>query len=291
MKVLPFKVPKTETESFRVQIEDEPHFYAQLHAHPEIQITYIKESTGTLVAVDYIGSFHPGNLVVLGSNQPHVFRNDEEYFEGEETLRASCVSVFIRKDMFGSEFMQMPEVELLKEFFGASDRGLIVDKVEALQLLQLVNAIQAAEGFSKMVVLFQLLEKIVVHCRSKSLSSSVLKKELNEKEGKRMNDIYQFTLNEYANTISIAQVAEIANLTPQSFCRYFKKHTRKSYIHFLTEVRLGHACKLLQDTNYPIIEICFESGFNNLSNFNRQFKASLGVSPKEYRKHLLSGIT
>ena len=284
MKVLPFKVPKTENESFRVQIENESHFYSELHSHPEIQITYIRESTGALVAGDFVGSFEPGNLVVIGSNQPHVFRNDPEYFKGEEGLKANCISLFIRKDMFGKDFLNMPEVESLNNFFSMSDKGMLLEGKESTKMLSLINSFQSSKGFSKLVVLFNLLEKIIDCTTFKSLSASPLKKELNEKEGKRMNAIYQFTLKEYTNAISINDVAEIANLTPQSFCRYFKKHTRKSYTGFLNEIRIGHACKMLQDVNNSVVAICFASGFNNLSNFNRQFKASTGLSPKDYRK-------
>lgn len=287
MKVLPFNVYKTDNESFLVQIENNAHFYGELHSHPEIQITYIRESTGTLVAGDHIGTFGPGDLIIIGSNQPHVFRNDPEYFNGEVGLKARCISLFIRKNMFGEEFMSMPEVASLSDFFTLSDRGMLPDKTESAKMLPLIHAFRTSEGFSKLVVLFNLLEKIIACPNYKLLSSSVPKKELNEKEGKRINSIYQFTLKEYTNSISIGQVAEIANLTPQSFCRYFKKHTRKSYTGFLNEIRIGHACKMLQDSNTTITNICFESGFRNLSNFNRQFKALMGLSPKEYRKKLL----
>ncbi len=287
MKVLPFNVYKTDDESFLVQIENESHFYGELHTHPEIQITYIKESTGTLVAGDHIGTFGPGDMIIIGSNQPHVFKNDPEYFDGEQGLKAHCISLFLPKNMFGEAFMSMPEVALLNNFFTVSERGILLDKAESKTLLPLINAFQSSEGFSKLVVLFNLLEKIITCRHYTLLSSSVLKKELNEKEGKRINSIYQFTLKEYANPISIEQVAGLANLTPQSFCRYFKKHTRKSYTRFLNEIRIGHACKMLQDSNNSVSSICFASGFNNLSNFNRQFKALMGMPPKEYRKNLL----
>lgn len=289
MRVLPFTVPKTKDESFRVEIENESHFYGELHAHPEIQITYIYESTGTLVAGDYIGPFEPGNLFVFGSNQPHVFKNDAEYYLGAEDLKANCISLFLRKDMFGMDFMQMPEIEQLRDFFALTDLGIVVHKSASIKLLPLIDSFKTAKGFSKLVCLFNLLESLVSDCTYQPLSSSVFRKELNEKEGKRMNAIYQFTLKEYTNNITIVQVAEIANLTPPSFCRYFKKHTRRSYNSFLTEIRIGHACKMLLNSTDPVIDICYASGFNNLSNFNRQFKSSKGLSPKEYRKQLIIG--
>jgi AraC-like DNA-binding protein len=288
MKVLPFKVPKTENESFRVQIENDSHFYGELHSHPEIQITYIIESYGTLVAGDFIGQFEPGNLIIVGSNQPHVFRNNPEYFMGENGLKANCTSLFIRKNMFGKEFMDMPEIGLLKEFFTLTDRGLLIDKGESIKMLPLINSFQTSEGFSKLVVLFNFLDKIIKCSAFKILSSIALKKELNEKEGIRMNAIYQFTLTEYHNPISLKKIADIANLTPQSFCRYFKKHTRKSYVNFLSEVRIGHACQKLQYFDNSITTVCFTTGFNNLSNFNRQFKSVVGITPKEYRNKFSS---
>ena len=99
-----------------------------------------------------------------------------------------------------------------------------------------------------------------------------------------MNQILDFTTNRFQHNITLEEVASLANMTTTSFCRYFKKRTRKSYIDFLTEVRIRQACKILQGTNQPVSEVCFHTGFNNLSNFNRKFKRIIGINPTEYRK-------
>ncbi len=286
MKVLPFKVPKTQNESFQYQIEDLPHFYGKLHAHPEIQMTYIKQSTGTLVAGDYIGRFGPGRLYIFGSNQPHVFRNEPEYFKDKSKLRAYGISIFINKDLFGRSFLCLPEISQLYDFFERTERGMAFDTTVTSEVLPLILKFTESQGFSRMATLFNLLEKLVLTDRYIFLSSVATKKQFNSKDGERMNAIFQFTLTEYSRQINLEEVAGLANLTPQSFCRYFKLHTRKSYFTFLNEVRVGNACQLLQKKELSISQIAFSCGFNNLSNFNRIFKGITGSPPKDFRNKM-----
>lgn len=286
MKVLPFKVPKTQNESFQVQVEDLLHFYGELHAHPEIQITYIKKSTGTLVAGDYIGTFEPERLYIIGSNQPHVFRNGSEYYMDESKLKAYGISIFINKDLFGKSFLGLPEISQLYDFFERSERGMEFGSTITNEVLPLILRFTKSQGFSRMTALFNLLEKLVLTDNYRFLSSVAAKKQVNPKNGERMNTIFQFTLKEYSREISLEEVADLANLTPQSFCRYFKIHTRKNYFTFLNEVRVGNACQLLQKKELSISQIAFSCGFNNLSNFNRIFKNITGSTPKDFRSKL-----
>jgi AraC-like DNA-binding protein len=286
MKALPFKVPKTNKESFRVQIEDTDHFYHILHSHPEIQITYIVESKGTVLAGDYLGNFAPSELYVIGSGQPHVFKNEPMYFEKKENLTAQCISIFIHKEMFGQQFMMLPEVLPFKEFLMKTDKGIMFDNKVSKSIYPLIKSISEKEGMEKLIILFQILNVISSSSNYKFLSKTVSQNSFNEKEGKRMNDIYQFLLGESHRNISLNELAELANLTPNSFCRFFKNHTGKSYTRFLNEIRIGNASLLLQNSDKNISDICFETGFGNLSNFNRQFKNITGISPKQFREKL-----
>ncbi len=284
MKVLPFKVPKTQNESFQSQVEDLPHFYGELHSHPEIQITYIKEGSGNLIAGDYIGPFEPGKIYILGSDQPHVFRNSPEYFREGSKLRAYGMSIFINKGLFGKAFMGLPETSQLYDFFNRTDRGMALSAPISQEILPLILKFIDAQGFSRMTTLFNLLEKLILTDRYTFLSSIAREKRLNPKDGDRMNSVIHFTMNEYSRDITLEEVAEIARLTPQSFCRYFKMHTRKSYFTFLNEVRVGNARLLLQKNDSNIAQIAYSCGFNNLSNFNRIFKSITGNTPKNFRK-------
>jgi AraC-like DNA-binding protein len=284
MKILPFQVPKTGQESFHIQVDDNEHFYEYLHAHPEIQITYMIEGKGTLIAGDYIGPFSPGRLYVIGSEQPHVFKSNPEYFTGSG-LRAHSVSIFIQKEMLGAALMQLPETNTLNDFVQRTHRGMAFGEKSSEPLQPLVEEIFATQGMKRLIALLALLDRLSENTDYTYLSADISKLKFNEKEGKRLDAVYSFSLNELHRQISIDEVAKIASMTPSSFCRFFKKRTRKSYIAFLNEIRIGNACKLLQYSDLPVSEISYQCGFTNLSNFNRQFRIQKGISPSQFRKN------
>ena len=116
------------------------------------------------------------------------------------------------------------------------------------------------------------------------LSSSTFQNSYNKSETERLNDIYNYTMSNFKQKISLEEIASISCLSVNSFCRYFKSQTRKTYSQFLIEIRIGHACKLLIENRLTVSKICVESGFNNFSNFNRYFKIISGLSPLEYKK-------
>jgi AraC-like DNA-binding protein len=138
--------------------------------------------------------------------------------------------------------------------------------------------------FDQFISLLKIL-RIIVNGENKKLSSLINFKKYDGEEGKRMRDIFQYTLNNFQNNISLKEVSNIANMTPNAFCRYFKQRTNKTFVNFLIDIRIGNACKLLAKNNdFSVAEISYRSGFNNLTNFNRKFKAFKGITPSEYRK-------
>ena len=290
MKILPFKVPKTGQESFHIQVDDDEHFYEYLHTHPEIQITYVIESKGTLVAGDHIGTFSPDRLYVMGPDLPHVFKNDPEYFAGIG-LRAHSISIFLLQEIIGSSFAQLPETGGLKDFIQGTHRGLVYGEKSAKALKPYVDAVFSTEGLKRLIALLVLLDKLSETPDYTYLSGDISRIKFNEKDGRRMDAVYRFSLNESHRPISIEEVAAIASMTPSSFCRFFKKRTRKSYIAFLSEIRIGNACMLLQSSDMPVSEISYMCGFINLSNFNRQFRIHKGISPSKFRKDSRTNIS
>jgi AraC-like DNA-binding protein len=267
MKILPFKIPKTSQESFRLQEDRDQHFYDYLHQHPEVQLTLILSSEGKVIAGDYIGAFKPGDIFLIGPNLPHVFRNDSRYYEQADISIAHSYTVFFEWQSFGEKFLSLPELKKLQEFTKLSERGLYIKDPVRSRISQLMKL------------------NILSHSDSiEPLASSGIYNEFDEIDGKKLADVYRFTMNEYHRKIQLDEVADIANMTTNSFCRYFKKRTRKSYIDFLTEIRIGQARKLLQQNDLSISQICFEVGFNNLSNFNRKFRELCEITPTEFRR-------
>lgn len=284
MKILPFKIPKTSEESFRLQEDHESHFYDHLHQHPEVQLTQILSSEGKVIVGDFIGTFKAGDIFLIGPNLPHVFRNDSKYYTSLHDGQAHSLTVFFEWQTFGDKFLSLPELTHLQEFSKLSQRGLFVQEPVKTRISRLMKLLFKKTGMDRMITLLKILSVLSEYKHVEPLASSGTYNEFDEIDGKKLADIYRFTMNEYHRKISLDEVASIAHMTTNSFCRYFKKRTRKSYIDFLTEIRLGQAKKLLQQKNLSISQISIEVGFNNLSNFNRKFREMCSITPTEFRK-------
>lgn len=278
MKVLPFKIPKPEHDALIYQEDKEMVFYDKFHQHEEIQISYIAEGEGTLVVGDTINYYKKGDVLAIGSNLPHVFKSDSS-----SNKVSVMLTLFFLKDAFGASFFELEELRELKPFFKKVAYGFRASsksKKLATYFLQLSKS-------SKLQCFIILLEVLKTLSKSKtqSLSSFIYDKKYTDSEGKRMRDVMDFTIQNYHLQISLDDVAQVSAMTKNAFCKYFKKRTNKSYFTFLNELRIENACKLLQTTkNLSIAEIAYKSGFNNISNFNRQFKSIKKTVPLEYRK-------
>ncbi len=284
MKVVPFKVPQTKNEAFRLQIDSLPHFYDRLHQHDEHQIMWIQKSEGTLIIGDYVGRFHAGDLFFLGGNQAHVFRNDEPYFKKKKVHQAKSVSVYFNETYIGNPLWELLEMQQAKKLLDDAQKGIRITGKTRERITERLTALVQSSGIEKLVQFFQILQ-IIIEGKKDCKFLSVLSKSntYSTNEGKRLNDILQFTFNNAHRKIYIEEVAQIANLSTEAFCRYFKTRTMKTYTTFLNEVRVSQASRLLiNNKDKPITEICFETGFANLSNFNRVFKRITGKIPSQY---------
>lgn len=282
MKALPFRIPKNTASSFRIQIDQEPYFYDRLHYHPEWQITLIEKGSGTLFAGDGIHRFQPGDLFMVGSNLPHLLKSDELYYR-KDSPGTYALSLFFDENSFGKGFFDLPELRQVKDFLAGASRGIRFLSPDLDLIQEKIRGIQEKTDFAQLLELFDILGKLSNWPNIEFLSHSSYTEAQKESDGNRLNEVFQFTLNHYQKNISLEEIAEVANMSIPAFCRYFKLHTRKSYIRFLNEVRINIACRLLKDGQQNISQICFEVGFQNLSNFNRQFKKVMGMTPSRYR--------
>jgi len=281
MKSIPFKIPKTEKDSFLLQADYVPHFYDKLHQHPEAQLTLIHKSEGTLIAGDYIGNFYPDDMYVIGSNLPHVFKNEEHYYENEEP-QAYSTTVFFDINSFGRDFLNLPETANIRSFIaGLNNCYKVEDTTHKLMKQKMIEIFQL-EGFDRLIKFLEILNLLSKSTEIKKLSNFITSRDYDAPEGKRMNDVLSFTFKESHRNITIREVAQIANMTSEAFCRYFKMRTRKTYMNFLNEIRVSNASKLLINKDLTIANISANSGFTNLSNFNRFFKKVTGLTPTAY---------
>lgn len=286
MRVVPFSISRSAQEAFRVQVDDMPFLYNHLHQHPELQVSLILKSEGTLLAGDYVGRFTAGDVFIIGSGQPHVFRSDEKYFNGE--ARSLAISVFFDDTTLGENFWQLPELSTFRHFLHNSYGGFRVTGDKRDALAEKLQALTNREGIDKLIIFLEILKLLSDEKDMQPLSQQLFQRTIKTFDGGRLNKVLEFTFREYHRAIRLEEVAALANLTVEAFCKYFKTRTRKTYVNFLNEIRINNACRMLSGSEEPVAGICFATGFNNLSHFNRLFKKINGVTPLEYRKrHLL----
>ena len=260
------------------------HFISPLHFHPQIEITYMIKGTGIRFAGESVQSFLPGEIVLIGANVPHAFISNSEHYNREETEISRAIYLLFSKEMFGETFLSMPENQFLQNIFLDANRCFKITDAEASGLSGLMYGIAARKGFERLDSLMQLLYKMDSSEHKEYLNTPNLSYITNKKDVERMNKVYEYVFANYYKSISLETIADITNLVPQSFCRYFKQHTNRTFSKFLAEVRIGQACKLLTENEKPVKDICYEVGFNHFSSFNKQFKSLTGTTALKYRK-------
>jgi AraC-like DNA-binding protein/quercetin dioxygenase-like cupin family protein len=279
MKVLPFKIPKPNLDALVYQVDLDTVFYDQLHQHEEIQLSFIVEGEGTLIVGDTVNYYTKNDVLVIGSNIPHVFKSDIN-----ASSTSHMMTLFFTRNSFGNGFFELEELKELLKFFKRSKHGFKVTSKQKL-IKYLFIQLENESKLNRFIILLQLL-KIASSANYKSLSSFIYNKKYSDNEGTRMRNVFEYTINNYHTGVSLKAISEVANMTKNAFCKYFKKRTNKTYVQFLNELRLENACKLLlSDKDYTITEISELSGFNNISNFNRQFKTFKKISPSAFRKN------
>ena len=277
MKVLPFKIPKPEHDALVYQEDCEFVFYDKFHQHEEIQVSYIQEGEGTLIVGDTINYYKKGDVLVIGSNLPNVFKSDLS-----NNSKSHMLTLFFTKDAFGDGFFELEELNELNSFFKRTENGF---KTTANSILiDFFSELKSSSKLQRFIILLEIL-KALSKIKKKPLSTFIYEKQYTDLEGKRMSSVMEYSMNNYNSDISLDTIATVAAMTRNAFCKYFKKRTNKTYFRFLNELRVENASKLLLINNdLSIAEIADKSGFNNISNFNRQFKSIKQIAPSEYRK-------
>lgn len=284
MKVTKFTMPVVNKYFTVVQKDILPFFYNHMHRHNELQITLIIKGDGTLIAGNYIQPCKPGDVFFIGENTAHLFRSNPIHFLETKQNNVHAVHVFINHKHSLSSILDLPEFLDLNKFIKASFHALQNSSQYKEQISKLILEVSETDGINRLLALIKLLQLCVSDIHQwKSPGASNSNCEINNDEGPRMNDVYQYTKENYAEDISLKKIASIACITPHAFCKYFKKHTRKTYLTFLHEVRIHEACKKIINNNFESIsEIAYSTGFNSIITFNRVFKKVTTMSPKDY---------
>lgn len=278
------KVNSSIDYSFVARTDRLPYLYEKWHFHPELELNHIVQSRGTRFVGDCIEEFDEGDLTFLGSNLPHVWKNDRTYFLPDSPLRAEARVIQFLPDCFGPEFLNLKEIEPIRRLFEKSKRGLrIMGKTKEAVLLLMTQLLENSNGVQRIGVFLQILDLIAESEEVVFLSSEGFLDSYHRFDTDTINRVYEFTLSQFNRRILIEEVAAIAHMSVANFCRYFKNRTQKTYIQLLTEVRIGYACRMLIENRKSIQQIAFDCGFHNLSNFNRSFRLLKNQKPTTYR--------
>jgi len=284
MKVLQFTVPVAHDKSVIVQQDELPHFYPHLHRHKEAQITWVQSGEGTLIAGNNMHTFRSGEIYFLGADQPHLFKSNPEYFQPGNKTVIKTLTIFFDPNGSLASLFSLPEMKPLRDFIQQTQQGFripteFVDKVSCTMV-----DIQKSSGSDQMICFLQLLGTLQgINPRPEPLSPSSISHGITESEGIRISNIYNYILQHYSEAVTLDDVAREACMTPQAFCRYFKKHTGHTFVSFLNSMRVNEACKKLTENKYESISVvAYKCGFTSITNFNRVFKGIMGNSPRGY---------
>ncbi len=283
IKPVSFQVPRQERETVKFEHDKVKFFYDSLHLHKDFQLTFIKKSFGTLYVGDQVLPFREGELFLFGSNLPHVLKNDEVYYT-DSTAEAESFSLYFQLDFARIDFGAWSDYALINELLVSAQKGFKIEGSVKDEIINQLPGFDNKDSFARILCLLTILQDIARKGELIPLAKTALY------SGKRTDDhrirkVVDYIINHYHESIPLSFIASLVSMTETSFCRYFKQHTRKTFSKYLSEIRVEAGCKQLLAGNSAVSQVCFEVGFNNLSNFNRQFKSITGYSPKEYVKH------
>ncbi|ASK29335.1 AraC family transcriptional regulator [Chryseobacterium sp. T16E-39] len=285
MKSLQFSVPADTNKSIRIQEDIMTNFYPHFHRHTEIQIMWIIKGHGVLAIEQNLFNFKAGDIFYLGANQSHVFKGD---FNKNEKHKVHAVSIFFHGQKKISAIFDLPEFEELKHFIANSEVGFQVAPTLKADIAVSIAELQKAKSMDQILNFVKILTLLMQnrHLHIPLSTEKNLPNHISDND-KRIIDAQNFIKKNFAqNKMTLDTIAKEACMTPQAFCRSFKKRTGITYIEYLNELRVQRACKLLtSSTMYNISSVAFNSGFNSLTNFNRVFRLIMKYSPKEYLKH------
>jgi AraC-like DNA-binding protein len=268
--------------NFLVRREKTPCLAEDLHFHAELELIYIIRGHGKRYIGNNIQSFREGEISLVGSNLPHLWRNDPVSYTAGGSQDAEVLIIQFLPDFMGGEFTAQPEFRPILDLFARANSGLQLTNSTLIQVKNLISDLDALHGLARIVRLLEVLELL---SRSDHLSviSDRNSGELSSREHERLNNVIQYTLQHFQNPITLSQVSAQAGLSPQAFCRIFKKNTHHTYYSFLNQLRIEHAMALLGKTDMTIAEIAIQCGYQSITNFNRRFKAISGFTPRAYR--------
>lgn len=254
-----------------------------------MELHYIIKGEGTQYIGDSVSNFSDGDMVLLGENLPHTWRCKTEYFEENNGFQVGAYVLQFHPSCFGNDFLKMPEVQAIPALYEKAKQGLMLKGETKTKLAKLLVQLEQAESIKRIILLLEVILILAESDEFDTISPGYAFNHLsNLSEMHRLEKIYSYVLANYGSEINLSTVADLANLSPSAFCRYFKTMTNKTFFEFVIEIRISNACRALKADNQSTQMICYECGFNTLSNFYRHFNKVTGMTPFAYKKQYQS---
>ena len=250
------------------------------HYHPEIELVYVKGGSGKRQIGSHISYYSTGELILIGSNLPHCGFTNKLTGNDSETV------IQMKQDFLGNDFFNIPEMKKIQSLFEMAKGGITFSGKTKRKIGEKMEILEYQTDFQRLLSILNILNELGNSKDFKILNGEGFSLETEVKDNDRINIVFNHVKSNFKEEITLNEIADKVSMTVPSFCRYFKKITNKTFTQFVNEYRLVHASKLLTELPLSITEVCFESGFNNFSHFNKQFKAFTGQNPSEYRNQL-----
>lgn len=279
------KLPLTFGSSFLIDRFESPHFETPWHYHQAIEIVLCDGGFGKKFVGNHVSDYHEGDLAILGSNLPHWYRADDIFYQQSAAQKPASIVIHFLDDCFGKDFFEIAEMSEIKRFLETAKLGIEFYGETKAKIQGKVQNLLKTDKVARMLGLIEILHLMSCSKEHQFLSENAIVG-VSKKDSERMNEVFDYVLKNFKNDINLSKIASKTRFSEAAFCRYFKLRTQKTFVEFVNEIRIEHACKLLIENDFNILEICYESGFKNLSNFNRQFRKYTDSNPKTYRQSM-----
>ncbi len=250
------------------------------HYHPELEIVYVNGGSGRRQIANHVSYYRNGDLIFIGSNLPHCGLTEKLTNNKRETV------IQMAPDLLNKAFFDIPEMSFMNGLLERAKRGLVFHGESKRSIGQLIEEMNEMNYFDRIVAMLKVFKAMDEAENYTLLNVEDFSMETTTKESEKINTIFNYVKENYTKSISLEEIADVGSMTVPAFCRYFKKMTRKTFTEFVNEYRIAHAAKLLHEKQMSISEVCYDSGFNNISHFNKLFKAFFGKTPSVYREEL-----
>lgn len=286
MKAQLEKITGSTQNSFKLFRYSKPQFDAPWHFHPEYELTYIAKSNGIRYVGDSVTEFEEGDFVLLGSNLPHCWKNVESQNENAESIVIQW-----NDDILGLGWQDKIEFAMIKNLLAVSTRGVKFNRDVTRRMKPALLNMPKQSSFDKLISFLCILQLLALSENYELLSGDNFTIKANLVESRNIDLVQNFVAKNYRNPISLREVSSLVAMTEETFCRFFKRTFNKSFFTFVNEYKIKRACKLLIESNDQVSEIAFESGYESLPFFYRQFKKFIGCTPLAYRKKYIRAFS